>query len=289
MAAFNGVVTGDSLPEPSYGLFSVARVQKRGASDEHWMDGYFVETDACGGHTQVVPQCYATDTDWIEVIDNSDGAPFIHVVSFAILETFECENSIGFNAIDRRATTIDLLDRVSEFAVEHELWAGDNAQTDSSPWPATRWLESAQDATPTPGTAVKPTVALALVEQQFAAANPGIQATIHVTPLIATILDSYGAFEKEGDRITTPTGSLVSISRGGVGDEGPHTGGSATKHWIYATGPVHVDLGSEELITTSASEIVNPVTNKITVTAERPAAVYFDGCAWFGALADATL
>lgn len=289
MATYNGVVKGDRLPEPSYGLFSVARVQKRGSSDEHWMDGYFVETDACGGHTQIIPQCTATDDEWIEVIDNSDGAPFIHVVSFGILETFECENSIGFNAVDRRATAVDLLDRVSEFSVERELWLGDNAQTDSSPWPAERWLAGATDVTPTAGTAVKANLALALVEQAFAQANPGVQATIHVTPLIATILDSQGAFEKDGDRLFTPNGSLVAITRGGVGDEGPHSGGSDTNHWIYATGPVHVDLGSEELITTSASEIVNPVTNKITVVAERPAAVYFDGCAWFGALADATL
>lgn len=286
--AFNGVVTADRLVEPSYGLFSVARVKNRGARDEHWIGGFYVETVACSTSTEGVPLCAAGE-DFYTIHEATDDSPFFHVVGFGILEKYQCENSIGINAVDRRATVIEQVKRVSEFAVEDELWSGTAAQLDSgSLIPATRWLSSAVDVTPTPSTAVKPALAIALVEQAFAENNPGIQATIHVTPLIADALRKSYFFEKDG-QLKTANGSLVTISRGGGGTEGPASGSSTTKHWVYATGPVHVDLGSEELITVSASESVNPKNNSVIFAAERPAAVYFDGCAWYGALADATL
>lgn len=284
---FNGVVTADTADAPSYGLFSVADVQKRTTSETHWIDGFYVESALCGSKAEAITIC-APAEDWSTIFDNTGADVFYHVTAFTILETYACENSIGINAIDRRLTVRDQLEAITEYAVEQELWLGTSAQLDDSPIPAERWLVGAQDATPTPGTAVKPRLALALVEQAFAAANPGVQATIHVTPLIASILGD-GVLTPDGDTLYTTQGSKVAISRGGDGDSGPHSGGSASKHWIYATGPVHVDLGTDELITSSMSEIVNAVTNKVTYVAERPAAVYFDGCAWFGVLADATL
>lgn len=288
MAAFNGVVEAEKLPAPSYGLLSVAHVHNHGAGDDHWVGGYYVETEACGTTTQGQPLCYATDPSLYNIFDGTGSDRFFHVSPFGIVETYECDNSIGYNAVDRRASVVKSLERVSEYAVEQELWLGTSAQLDADALaPATRWLIAADDVTPTAGTAVKPKLAIALVEQAFASANPGLQATIHVTPLIAGLLNGY--FVEDGDQLLTPNGSLVAISRGGEGDVGPAAGGSDTKHWVYATGQVHVDLGSEELITTSASEIVNPRDNSVIYTAERPAAVYFDGCAWFGALADATL
>jgi hypothetical protein len=125
------------------------------------------------------------------------------------------------------------------------------------------------------------------VEQNFANNNPGVQATIHLTPLMAIALRNW--IKEDGGKLYTKAGSLVTINRAVSGTSGPQAGTAPTEIWIYATGPVHVDLGSDELITVSASEIVNSVTNKVTYAAERPAAVYFDGCSWFGALADATL
>jgi hypothetical protein len=285
--AYNGVVTADRLVDPSYGLFSVAKVVNHGARDEHWIGGFFVETETCGRITDLLPLCNSTDDTPVSLLDGSADSMFFHVVSFVILAKYECENSIGFNAIDRRATVVKQLKAVTEFSVEHELWGGDVAQQDANPIPAERYLANATDVTPTPGTAVAPLLALGLVEQDFANNNPGVQATVHLTPLMAIALRNW--IKEDGGKLYTKAGSLVTINRGHAGDTGPHTGGTATKNWIYATGPVHVDLGSDELITVSESEIVNSVTNKVTYAAERPAAVYFDGCSWFGALADATL
>jgi hypothetical protein len=289
--AFNGVTPADKLVSPSYGLFSVATVKERGIGDEHWGNGFFVESAACGGRTEGVPYCASTSTAPYTIFDGSASSPYFHVAPFGILEFYECDNSVGHRSAKFRETVVKLLEAVSEFAVERELWLGTAAQLDDNPEPAARWLTEATDVTPVAGTAVKPALAVALVEQAFASANPGVQATIHITPLIASILGAAGYFEEDGNsgRLVTVAGSLVSISRGGDGDEGPAAGGSATKHWVYATGPVHVDLGAEELVTISLSESVNASTNEVIYAAERPAAVYFDGCSWFGALADATL
>lgn len=292
--AFNGVQTADRLAEPSYGLFSVAEVVNHGARDEHWIGGYYVETNACNAITEIQPLCTNDDPSADTIVGGAGtGDPFFHVAPFAIIERFKCENSIGYNAVDRRATVVDQLKRNTEFAVEAELWHGFNSDGDADMIPAERWLSNTgagsglNNVTVSAGGS-KAIIALAAVEQAFAESHPGIQATIHVTPLIATILNND--LEEKDGVLYTPAGSKLTISRGGNGLAGPIGGGSdATTHWIYATGPVHVDLGSEELITVSSGEIVNPETNAVEYVAERPAAVYFDGCGWFAALADATL
>lgn len=282
---FNGIETADKVSAPSHGLFSVAEVHDRGASDSHWIAGFSVESTACVGTISAETLCQTEDAGLIEIFDGS-GSPYFNVVAFNIIETIKCNNSIGFNAIDYRAVAVDKIKAISEYAVEHELWHGEAAQRDTQDEPAERWLTGATDVTPT-STAVKPEIAIALVEQNFARSNPGIQATIHVTPLIATLVES--GFLDDGDgNLYTAAGSKVSISRGGDGESGP-TDGDTLKHWVYATGPVHVDLGAEELITVTPAEVVNPKNNEVTYVAARPAAVYFDGCGWYGALADASL
>lgn len=281
----NGVSQAPETVAPLNGLFSVAEVVNHGSRDEHWIGGYYVESDICGVTVKALPLCTATDTDAIDVFDNSDGSRFFHTMGFGIIATIECNNSIGFNAVDGRAKVVRKVVDATEYGVEQELWHGNIAQVDADTETTNdRWLAN---ATSVSSSGVKAKVALGLVEDAFARANPGVRATIHITPLIAAILGND--LDEDGNKFYTANGSLVTINRGGDGKVGPVAGGSDTKHWIYATGPVHVDLGSEELITVSAGEVVNASTNAVTYAAERPAAVYFDGCAWFGALADATL
>lgn len=281
----NGVYPAPEAVAPKNGLFSVAEVVEHGSRDEHWIGGYTVESDICGTTIRTLPLCVATDTTAVDVFDNSDGDRFFHVMGFGVIATIECINSIGFNAVDGRAKVVQKVVDATEYAVEKELWYGDIAQRDAdTQTEPSRWL---MNATSVSSTGVKAKVALGLVEDAFARANPGVRATIHITPLIAAILGND--LDEDNNKWYTSNGSLVAINRGGDGADGPAAGGSDTKHWIYATGPVHVDLGSEELITVSPADAVNSKTNAVIYAAERPAAVYFDGCEWFGALADATL
>ncbi len=281
----NGVYQAPDADAPLNGLFSVAEVVEHGSRDEHWIGGYTVESDICGTKIRTLPLCTATDTDAIDVFDNSDAERFFHVMGFGIIATIECNNSVGFNATDGRARVVEKVVDATEYAVEQEIWHGDIAQRDADTQTTpSRWLTN---ATSVSSTGVKPKVALGLVESAFGRANPGVRATIHITPMIAAVLGND--LDERGGKLYTSNGSMVAINRGGDGESGPAAGGSATKHWIYATGPVHVDLGNEELITVSPGDVVNSKTNAVIYAAERPAAVYFDGCEWFGALADATL
>ena len=283
---YNGIETADNTTAPFYGLFNVAEVHDRGASDSNWIAGFSVESSACVGTITAETLCQTSNTGLIEIFEGS-GEAYFNVVAFNIIETIKCGNSIGFNAIDYRAVAAEKVKSVSEYAVEAELWSGLAAQRDTQDEPASRWLAAATDVTPTSGTGVSPEVAVALVEQNFARNNPGIQATIHITPLIASMIES-GFFDSKDGVLRTASGSLVTVSRGGDGVTGPEDGGDL-EHWVYATGPVHVEIGSEELITVSPAEIVNSKNNEVTYVAARPAAVYFDGCGWYGALADASL
>lgn len=285
---YNGIETADVTTAPSYGLFNVAEVHDRGASDSNWIAGFSVESTACVGTISAETLCQTSDAGLIDIFDSS-GDPYFNVVAFNIIETIKCNNSIGFNAVDYRAVALDKIKTISEYAVEAELWSGTAAQRDTQDEPANRWLTGATDVTPTAGTGVSPEIAVALVEQNFARNNPGIQATIHISPLIASLIET-GFFDSKDGVLRTASGSLVTISRGGDGVTGPKSGsGGVLEHWVYATGPVHVEIGSEELITVSPAEIVNSKNNEVTYVAARPAAVYFDGCGWYGALADASL
>jgi hypothetical protein len=60
-------------------------------------------------------------------------------------------------------------------------------------------------------------------------------------------------------------------------------------HYMYATGPVFVHLGSEELVTVSEDQAVNPQTNEMVMVAERPASVHWDGCCHFAQQVDVRL
>ena len=104
-----------------------------------------------------------------------------------------------------------------------------------------------------------------------------------MSPLVSSALeDGFSAVKDEEfdkTRLRTAAGNLVSVGAGYDG-RGPGEGAPTDKfvHWMYATGPVHVVLGSEELITVDATQALDTRTNEMTYAAERPAAVYTDGC-----------
>lgn len=271
--AFKGVVQADKLVAPEHGLFSVAKVQKHSGSDDHWVSGFYVESDACGLTVKHIPICTAGE-DWVDVFDNSDGSRFFKADSFGILETLACDNSVGFKVAEKRAQVIRHLEAVTEYAVEYELYNGDmQAEDDDQPDAEDRVLIQVT----TSGAYGNATDSLGVLEQLFYGDNPGVRATIHVTPLVAAQLGAAGAVrDEDGKLVTVGNGSLVTVNRA----MGKMVAVTAAQP-MYATGPVHVDLGSDELVTVSASEMVNPTTNEVVVTAERPAAVYFDGCSPF--------
>ncbi len=289
--AFNGVIPAAKLVEAPFGLFSAAEVSERGPRDEHWGQGFAAMSEACTFDASIVDVCGGIPP--IEVFTGSDQR-WKQVRPFGIVAKDECL-ALGFNAEDRRARVIRQLDVITNKAVERELWVGDYRAA----WDAD--LESAEAGSSTPlgylsqadtevveATAQKPQIALALLEQAYADCGPGLRATIHVSPLVAEMLGDH--LTAEDGKLYTHQGNIVAVGSGYDGS-GPGQAAPTNKftHWMYVTGQVFVVLGSKELVTVNEVQATNAVTNEMTYVAERPAAVYVDGCCQFAAQADVRL
>lgn len=121
---------------------------------------------------------------------------------------------------------------------------------------------AAPDVTPTPGTAVKPTVALALLEGHAASRYAGVP-TIHASRGLASMLAHLGAVEKSGDGFVTKMGSKLVAGGGYDSPSNGPTGAapSAGNLWMYASGEVTV--ARSELIVAEAMDYAANVLNTL--------------------------
>jgi hypothetical protein len=110
-----------------------------------------------------------------------------------------------------------------------------------------------------------------------------------MSPLVAAM---FGGLLDDSDEkeLRTTSGNRIAV---GSGYDGSGPGQAAPPnnftHWMYATGPMFVVLGSKELITINEQQATNAQTNMMTYVAARPAAVYSDGCCQLAVKADIRL
>lgn len=118
---------------------------------------------------------------------------------------------------------------------------------------------AATDLTPTPGTAVKPDQALALLEGHAASRYAGVP-TIHAPRGIGTQWAKFGMISRDGDAFRTSMGSKVAADGGydspsnGPAGTAPATGNT----WVYASGEVAV-ARSEIIVASSMKYDTNEV------------------------------
>lgn len=283
---FKGVLPAEKLTPAPYGLLTAADVTEHGSRDEHWIGGFSAESEACAFNATLVDIC--GDINPVTVRDTLDGKRWIDVEPYGIVAMDHCLTP-GLSVIDRRARILRQLDLITPKAVETELWQGLFNRADNSA--ETGMYLSSTAATTITATAQKPKVGLALLEQNLASCSSGFQGVIHMTPLVASMLD-FNSMEHDGDQLVTTNGNLVAVGTGydgrGPGDD-TSPAASATVHWIYATGPVFVHLGTDELVTINDAQSVDPRTNVATWVAEKPAISYWDGCCHFGVKVDVAL
>lgn len=282
---FTGVMPAEKLTPAPYGLLSVADVTEHGSRDEHWIGGFSAESEACAFNATLIDVC--GDVNPVTVRDTLDGQRWIDVEPYGIVARDHCLTP-GLSVVDRRARVLRQLDLITPKAVETELWQGlfrraaDGAETGM-------YLASTATTTIT-ATAQKTKVGLALLEQNLAQCSSGFQGVIHMTPLIATLIGVD--LREDGDALVTTNGNKVAIGTGydgrGPGDDSSPAA-TATVHWMYATGPVFVHLGTDELVTVNDAQSVDPKTNIATWVAEKPAISYWDGCCHFGVKVDVAL
>jgi hypothetical protein len=278
---FRGVFPAAKLTPAPFGLFSVADVTRHSGADEHWAKEFDQESESCAFDASIVDVCGAEAP--VQIFNTNSAMRWVNVTPFGIIAQDKCL-TVGWSVEDRRARVIRQLELVTPKAVETELWSGfykqelENAETGM-------YLSSTTATTVDPG-AQKPKVGLGLLEQALAQCSTGFQGVIHMTPLVGAMIGVD--MQRDGDQLTSSNGNSIVIGTGydgrGPGDNNAPT--SKFIHWIYATGPVFVHLGANELITVSDDQAVNTKTNESTWVAERPASVHWDGCCHFAVQVD---
>jgi hypothetical protein len=133
---------------------------------------------------------------------------------------------------------------------------------------------------------VCPKVAVALLEDAYAACAAGGGGMLHMTPGTASAL--RGMSEDDGVLFTrsgTPViaGAGYAVPRAGSGAD-PAWDGS----WMFITGPVLVWLGDVQVYPGDLGQAIDVATNDIRFKAEQLAAVTFDGCCAFAVKVDLT-
>ena len=271
--AFNGIIPAEAVEPAPHGLFNVADVDRRGVRDDHWGVGFSAMSEACTFDASIIDICGAYPA---VPVFTKDGPRFSEIRPFGIVAYDRCL-SIGFSAEDRMARAIRQLDVVSQKAVETELWTG--GYTGQLDEPGTFLASTESENVGTAGTAQPAKIGLALLEQGLASCNPGAPGVIHMSVLTASILGPHLEVNDDG-KLQTIAGNLVVVGSGYDGRGPGDTSAPADPftHWMYATGKVYVVLGSEEATTVTAADALDTKTNEMTYAAERPAAVYTDGC-----------
>lgn len=279
---FDGIIPATKLKLMPYGLFSVADVTNHGTGDEHWVNAFDAESEACAFNASIVDVCGGDD---IPVLLKEDER-FKKVFPFGIKAEDECL-SVGFKAEDRRARVIRQLQLITQKAVEQELWNGTYAQAASNDSAYLSDDDAVQVVSDAGG--IAPVLGLALLEQALATCGAGVQGVIHMPRVIVNlVMDKLKLQDDRDDNyLTTINGNLISLGSGydgrGPGEDEPQ---GALTPWMYATGPVFVHLGPPELVTPGAREATNIGTNVMTYVAVRPATAFWDGCCHFGVQVD---
>jgi len=281
---FSGIIPATKVTANPFGLFSASKVITHGGTDNHWVAGASVETEACAFDAKLIDVCGSMSD--VEIFNSPDAQRYFDVYPFGILATDTCLTP-GWSVQDRKARVIRQLELVTQKAVETELWNG-TYNTGISPTSG-HFLASSAAEKVNGNTAVAPMLGIALLEHALAKCGVGMVGTIHTTPLVASMLGNQ-QLDVEDGALQTVNGNKV-VSGTGYDGRGPGDAENTDKfvHWVYAVGPTFVHLGDKELITVTEGQATNPRTNEMTYVAERPALAYWDGCCHFAVKVDVRL
>lgn len=226
-------------------------------------------------------------TDSVQVVESNNHHGHLAYHPFNI-QTKMRLSTMGTNPADIETSARDALTLVAQKAIERELWEGGVAKLlATDPMEGNRYLAGslAVDVTPTPGTALKPKYALAVLEYALGASTLGYEGTIHAPRDVASVL----RVKADGNVLKTNLGTSV-IAGTGYTKMGPNGAvAPAGKAWMYATGPVTVILGKTEVTPEKLNQAVDVSTNTISYFVDRPAAVVWSTSDLFAVYVDLTL
>jgi len=274
--AFRGVYPAPDLSPAACGLLSVARVMTHNSAnyDERWVRGFSYEFDS-QPEVEIFTVNDATTTGG--VVGTSSLPQYLEYEPFFIQVT-DTRSAMGVTGEDRFALALKQLEAATQKALERELWEGVTALAESN---TNSFLRKSSAATVVNSTALAPSTALMLLEQEIATSPAGLGGVIHMTRDVASHLGSRLVFLPSEGKVMTRLGTPVVVGSGytGAGRIGDaNTTASASNKWMYATGSLDVHLGKSEIVNESLNQglTTSANTNTLTIRAVRSAAVYFD-------------
>lgn len=273
------------LEQSPFGILSPATTTTH-QSEDYFTSGYTYEVVDAGVKIANGIMFGAAQTPPTTVIDNTDSTErFKTYYPFDIQATIRV-STFGTTPDEIKASALRALDLVTQKAIEIEFWNGNVAQAltlDND----NRYLAGSQtiDLTPTAGTGIKPRFGLAVLEQAIANAPLGAQGTIHVPRDVASALKVKADGKTLRTNLDTPVVAGVGYSRKGPGG----TDAPAGHAWMYATGPVTVQLGSVKIVPEKTNQSVNTRINEIEYYVDRPAGVTWSTSDSFAVLIDLSL
>jgi len=275
--AFKGIYPASELTPAACGLLSVARVMKHTGSDsdETWIRGFSYEFDS-QPEVEIFTVNDAVTTGG--VVGTSSLPEYKEYKPFFIQVT-DTRSAFGVTGEDRFAKTLKQLEAATQKAVERELWEGVSALAESN---SNSFLRKASSATVVSSSALTPSTALMLLEQEIASSPAGEGGVIHMTRDVASHLGSRLIFlPSDGGKAMTRLGTQVVIGSGytGAGRIGDaNTTASASNKWMFATGSLDVHLSKPEVVNENIGQgfTVSSNVNTLSIRAVRSAAVYFD-------------
>jgi hypothetical protein len=204
-----------------------------------------------------------------------------------------CRTSLGLTPEERKARAVEALELLTPKAVEREFWTNGFTGVNTA---GNKSLQNSPTTTLLAGAAVKPRRALAALEQALADDGAGTLGAVHVTRDVLSLLrldmDPNGG-DSDGV-LYTPGGNMLigGVGYTGNGPAGANQARTAGHAWAYATGPVAVHLSPIQ-VSDTPSMVTGQVgvesfhtTNTLVYTAERFAAVTFNGTKVYAVLID---
>lgn len=278
------VLPPGELEPSSFGLVNSKTLV---SDNERWLGGFDQESTACMADVDLIDVCRSDFSE--RVIDAEGTGTNGEYLPFGVQATVKCSTAGGLRT-DWEARARLALEQCHRKAVELEFWEGKIVRAGNTDEPGSypnRYLANgdADDITPQAGTAVKVRYGLALLEGKLADLGCGGRGFIHMPRSIASVLP----VKPDGDVLKTTLGNYVIAGDGysGRGTNGVMPSGAA--RWIFATGPVSVRLSDIDTPADYPKQNINTATNQIEVSADRTAAVTWDGCVHIGVLVDLSL
>lgn len=249
--------------------------QAEGTDESRWELGFEFERESCGDAETFDPCAPGSFTP-------ERNTAQIEYEPFGVRAGESC-SAFGFSQRDYEGRARRLLEACESKQIANEFWTGDLATERA--WP-NRFLADTDSDVVTDGPTAVIDV-LACLEQGLAECACGTRGMIHATPQLVTHWAALGnsVLRREGGLLLTIHDTIV-VTDAGYDGSGPSGQAAGASQWAYATGLVTVRRSPIIITPGDISQALTRTVNTIEYTAQRLAAVTWDGCCHLAAQAD---